>query len=351
MDTYTDGGVVSAPVPRKPARRRPKKWEKVADSVDGEALVPSVKMPDIKNKMRRSAIYQKKKEHRDKIQRDGRLKRKKDAAALGDQAPPKKQPRTIENTKEEDPTLVDMADEEVQRDITEDEFASYFNGKTPKIIVTTSMGAKKHTMIFADLLSKILHEAAVFHRRSYSLQQIIRYATHKSYTDLVVLNENKIRSKKKTSDLIVVHLPRGPTARFKVMDLKLPEELGVELARTQRCPCELILNNFSTRLGLYTGRMIACLFPQKPDFELRRVATFHCQRDYIFFRHHRYIFEESQTDHQKSQSPLTTRLQEIGPRFVLKLMSLQLGTLDTVHGEYIFTFRKELRATRKRFFL
>ena len=54
---------------------------------------------------------------------------------------------------------------------------------------------------------------------------------------------------------------------------------------------ELILNNFSTRLGHRVGRMFASVFPQKPEFQGRRVVTFHNQRDFIFFRHHRYIFE------------------------------------------------------------
>lgn len=112
------------------------------------------------------------------------------------------------------------------------------------------------------------------------------------------------------------------------------------------------------------GRMVACLFPQQPDFRGRRVATFHCQRDFIFFRHHRYVFEEATTEVQKvlecvdeffycyqKKAPVVTRLQELGPRFVLKLQSLQLGTLDTQHGEFMFVFKKELQESRRRFFL
>lgn len=34
--------------------------------------------------------------------------------------------------------------------------------------------------------------------------------------------------------------------------------------------------------------MIQSLFPQDPEFKGRRVVTFHNQRDFIFFRHHRY---------------------------------------------------------------
>ena len=57
---------------------------------------------------------------------------------------------------------------------------------------------------------------------------------------------------------------------------------------------ELVLNNFDTRLGHRVGRMFASLFHQDPTFKGRRVVTFHNQRDFVFFRHHRYIFEEKQ---------------------------------------------------------
>lgn len=56
---------------------------------------------------------------------------------------------------------------------------------------------------------------------------------------------------------------------------------------TEHCP-EVILNNFTTRLGHSIARMFAALFPQDPQFVGRQVATFHNQRDFIFFRFHRY---------------------------------------------------------------
>lgn len=61
---------------------------------------------------------------------------------------------------------------------------------------------------------------------------------------------------------------------------------------------EVILNNFNTRLGHTIARMFASLFPYDPMFKGRRVVTFHNQRDYIFFRHHRYslCFDLSKKD-------------------------------------------------------
>lgn len=68
---------------------------------------------------------------------------------------------------------------------------------------------------------------------------------------------------------------------------------------------ELILNNFSTRLGRRVGRFLGSLFPHEPQLEGRQVVTFHNQRDYIFLRHHRYIY-------RKENMKVRARLQELG---------------------------------------
>lgn len=80
---------------------------------------------------------------------------------------------------------------------------------------------------------------------------------------------------------------------------------------------ELILNNFDSKIGVKVGRLFASLFPQNPEFKGRRVVTFHNQRDYIFFRHHRYIFTEGYEG---------VNMQEIGPRFTLRVKKVFAGT-------------------------
>ena len=130
----------------------------------------------------------------------------------------------------------------------------------------------------------------------------------------------------------------------------LPKEIPDHGKMTSH-PCELILNNFVTRLGIAVGRMFAALFPQEPDFHGRRVATFHSQRDFIFFRQHRYMFDKAETAFEKKQGPVQTRLQELGPRFTLKLMFLRIGTIEDTHGEYLFLRKKDIETSRRRFFL
>jgi len=70
---------------------------------------------------------------------------------------------------------------------------------------------------------------------------------------------------------------------------------------------ELVLNGFGTRLGHRTGRFLGSLFPHdKPEFQGRQVVTFHNQRDFLFVRHHRYVFQEGK---KRSDYKTTATLQ------------------------------------------
>ena len=44
-------------------------------------------------------------------------------------------------------------------------------------------------------------------------------------------------------------------------------------------------------------------------------------------------------------------LSEVGPRFTLKLHKLQLGTLDSKHGEYEFLYKPKDGVNRKKMFM
>lgn len=141
--------------------------------------------------------------------------------------------------------------------------------------------------------------------------------------------------------MLVSRLPEGPTAFFKVSNVKLTASIKERGRRTNHQP-ELILNNFSTRLGHRVGRFLGSLFEHQPEFEGHQVVTFHNQRDFIFVRHHRYTFENEKK----------ARLQEIGPRFTMKLRWLQQGTFDTKFGEYEWVHKQhQLDTSRRKFHL
>lgn len=163
----------------------------------------------------------------------------------------------------------------------------------------------------------------------------------------------------------------GPTAFFKISNVVTSNNIPNHGASTSHVP-ELNLHNFSTHLGHRVGRLLASLFPHAADFRGRQVVTFHNQRDYIFVRHHRYIFKDKAEEEAKKKivakmskarenfnntndTPMpgiNTRLQELGPRFTLKMRWLQEGTFENVAGEYEWIHkRKEMDTTRRKFHL
>jgi len=271
---------------------------------------------------------QKKKEYR---------KRKKERDALGDKAP-KAHVRSIDKMREYDETVIGADDTEVAEDDNLDEFSEYFAGvTTPNIVITTNVSHNfSQSRRFIKELSSVIPNLHYFRRRTYSYAQIIEFCKNRGYTDVIVVTENH----EKITGLYVSHLPNGPTAHFKVSNVLFRHQIRGRGVTTKHKP-ELILNHFDTRLGHTIGRMFASLFPQRPDFVGRRVVTFHNQRDYIFFRHHRYIFAD----------PTKARLQELGPRFTLKLRSLQHGTFQGDDGQFEFYYRAKMYQSRKKFFL
>lgn len=157
--------------------------------------------------MRKTAAREQRLKHleeRKKEKKKKKVARKKEAEKLGLDAPPKKIPRTLENTREPDETTVDPTDDEVQRDISSDEFASYFSGeREPKIAITTSPGAGTKVVEFAETMSRVLCNAELFFRRAYTLEQIVTFCRNREFTDLIVLNENRGT----VSDVLLSHLP------------------------------------------------------------------------------------------------------------------------------------------------
>jgi len=274
-----------------------------------------------------------------KAKRQRQDEREKLRDTLGDEAPPKEQPKTIENTREYDVTMVDPEDEEVIHDEINDEMAQYFNRKsTPKVLITISPFAKVTTWKFCYELKKCIPNSEMYSRKYVSMKKLVKQALAKEFTDIVVVHEDK----KEPNGLVLCHLPDGPTAYFKVNSYKFTKDIKHHGETSDHHP-EVILNNFNTRLGHTIGRMWASLFPHDPQFRGRRVVTLHNQRDYLFFRHHRYEFKKNGDK---------AALKELGPRFTLRLRALQKGTFDTKSGEYEWIQKRhEMETSRRRFFL
>jgi ribosome production factor 1 len=205
---------------------------------------------------------------------------------------------------------------------------------TPKILITTAINSNLHdeAEILTDLFPNSVYIRRTAHRYShkFSIREISKFATNRNFTTVVVLQEDQ----KKPSGLTMVHLPVGPTFHFTISNWVEGKRLPGHGRATEHWP-ELILNNFRTPLGLLTAHLFRTLFPPQPEFEGRQVVTLHNQRDYIFVRRHRYVFREKRETEKavvgadgkemEGAEGIRTGLQELGPRFTLKLRRVDKG--------------------------
>jgi len=292
----------------------------------------------IRNKIKRTQVKQKLAATKKADKRVRRDKRKADAAELGDKAPPKQVPKTLDNQRNPEMSMVATQDPEVGADENDDEFADYFlRGKAPKIMITTRPKPSGELFKFVGELMKLLPNSFYYERKEYHIKDICQWANNKKFTHLIVLAEKH----KVCHGMVVSHLPVGPTAHFRVTNIKLHHDVA-NAGKSISAKPEVILNGFGTRLGHRVGRFLGSFYKHEPNFKGREVVTFHNQRDFIFVRHHRYVFDSSKQ----------ARLQELGPQFTLKMRWLQDGMFDTKFGHYEwFHRRKEQDKSRRTFHL
>ncbi|KAF2715390.1 Brix-domain-containing protein [Pleomassaria siparia CBS 279.74] len=226
---------------------------------------------------------------------------------------------------------------DISPDFLKKKFPALFEpAPEPKILITNSIHSSLHAEceILTDFFpnSKYIRRTAHAHAHKYSVKEIAAFATARGYTTLVILMQDM--HQKKPSGLDVVHLPTGPHFHFSISNWIEGKKLPGHGNSTGHIP-ELILNGFKTPLGLLTAHLFKNLYPPQPELAGRTVVTLHNQRDYIFVRRHRYVFREKRESEKsvvgtdgklvKGVENLRTGLQELGPRFTLKLRRIDRG--------------------------
>ncbi|CAF9912293.1 MAG: hypothetical protein GOMPHAMPRED_007621 [Gomphillus americanus] len=216
-------------------------------------------------------------------------------------------------------------------------FSSLFNQTPPpipKILLTTTFNSTLHYE--ASLLTRLFPNCVYIprsaHRYShkYSVKEISKFAANRNYTAVIILREDQ----KRPCGLDIVHLPMGPMFHFSISNWVEGRKLPGHGKPTNHHP-ELILNNFRTPLGLLTAKLFQTMFPPQPEFQGRQVVTLHNQRDFIFVRRHRYVFRGKRETEKtlvgadgkelKGAEDIRAGLQELGPRFTLKLRRIDKG--------------------------
>ena len=133
-----------------------------------------------------------------------------------------------------------------------------------------------------------------YSRRNYEIKKICEWAGERGFTNLIILGQGLQLggNKKFPCSMLLVHLPDGPTLHFRISSVKLTDEIQNHARVTKHKP-ELILNNFTTRLGLRVSRAVASLFPQVSNTEKMCVPViFKClwwqQSSRLLFLIHHY---------------------------------------------------------------
>ncbi|OJD39065.1 rna processing factor 1 [Diplodia corticola] len=236
-------------------------------------------------------------------------------------------------------------------------FPSLFEPQTkePKILVTTAINSTLHkeAELFTKLLpnSNYVRRSAHRYGHKYSVREIAKFAANRDYTTVVIVMEDQ----KKPSGLDIVHLPNGPMFHFSISNWIEGAKLPGHGNPTEHYP-ELILNNFRTPLGLLTAHLFRTMFPPQPELEGRQVVTLHNQRDYIFVRRHRYVFRDKRATEKsvigadgkpiKGAEDIRAGLQELGPRFTLKLRRIDKGIQKASGQEWQWKAGSEKVRTR-----
>ncbi|KAK4123170.1 Brix-domain-containing protein [Parathielavia appendiculata] len=234
-------------------------------------------------------------------------------------------------------------------DITPDSLASQFRylfsdepPVMPKILVTTGLNGTIHkeaqeiASVFPNgRLATYIPRSAHRYGHKYSVREIAKFAKNRAYTALLVVHEDQ----KRPSQLSICHLngedaPPGPTLTYTIRNYQPGKVIPGHGNATNHYP-ELLLNGFKTPLGLLAAKSMNTLFPPKPELQGRQVLTLHNQRDYIFFRRHRYVFREARPTEKnvvgadgkemEGVKGIRAGLQEIGPRMTLKLRRVDKG--------------------------
>lgn len=207
----------------------------------------------------------------------------------------------------------------------------------PKIMVTTSRDPSSKLKQFAKEVRLLFPNSQRINRGNYEIKQLVDACRANDVTDLIMVQEHR----GVPDGLIVCHLPYGPTAYFTLSNVVMRHDIPDVGTMSEAYP-HLIFHGFSSKLGNRVKSILRYLFPV-PKEDARRVMTFANDEDFISFRHHVY---------KKVEGGKDIELQEVGPRFEMKVYQIILGTLDIVSSSDVeWVYKPYMNTTKKRKFL
>ncbi|KAJ9455174.1 Brix domain-containing protein [Diplonema papillatum] len=232
-----------------------------------------------------------------------------------------------------DKNRLELDDEEtgaVPKTHIDDEYA-LAGVEDPKVLVTTAHNPSQKLTTFAKEMRLIVPNSQRMNRGSAGVPEIIEQARTAQFTDVIFLHEQR----GEPSELVVSHLPLGPTVHFGLHGTVMRHDIEGCGAMSQQTP-HLVLENFTTKLGERIQGALKFLFPV-PRKDSQRVISFDNQADYVSFRQHTFT---------KKGKDVT--LTEVGPRFELRPFKIVLGTADMKEAEVEWQLAPYTNTAKKR---
>ncbi|XP_037812490.1 U3 small nucleolar ribonucleoprotein protein IMP4 [Lucilia sericata] len=211
----------------------------------------------------------------------------------------------------------------------------YAGCEDPKVMITTSHEPSARLKMFVKELRLVIPNSQRMNRGKYELKQIVHACKANGVTDLIIVHEHR----GVPDNLVVCHLPYGPTAFFNISGVVMRHDIPDIGHMSEQNP-HLVFHNFKTILGQRVTKILKHIFPV-PKEDSKRVISFANHDDFISFRHHTYQSINKELE-----------LTEVGPRFQLKLYQIKLGTLDEIHAANTeWVLRPYMNTSMKRRFL
>jgi U3 small nucleolar ribonucleoprotein protein IMP4 len=223
----------------------------------------------------------------------------------------------------------------------DDEYATTMGVVDPRIVISTSHNPSQRLIAFAKELSLVLPNATRINRGTHSVKQLVEGVATNGATDLIVLHESSGRP----DGIIICHLPGGPTLYGCLANVVLRADIkGKEGEEQLRATLpevypHLIFDGMVSEVGRRVSTILKALFPV-PKQESPRVVSFVSRpdaADWISFRHH-----------YTTGTGRHVGLEELGPRFDLRVFQVKLGTLEQKEAPIEFSLRPFMKTAYKR---
>ncbi|CAD2089275.1 U3 small nucleolar ribonucleoprotein protein IMP4, putative [Plasmodium vinckei lentum] len=261
----------------------------------------------------------------------------------------------------------------------------FFSGiENPQVLITTSRNPSAQLENFAKELKLLIPNSEKINRGSYFIKDIIGFARKNNITDVIIIHEYKGVPR----NLIICHLPFGPTLFCTIKDCKMRHEFLDQINNISTCNPHLIFHNFNSDLGKRIMNIFKYLFPpvkmrinkrrfsknknkiaisnnmgnqnltnainhneegeedeeandnsiqisiknseyyNLEKFENNRVLAFYNKNDIIYFRHYNWETNEKNE----------IILNEVGPRFSFLVYRINKEALDSLNEDYEYVY-------------